>query len=117
MSNRTTATPAGTARRSPTPAPASRTVDVKRETKQAPRRDLVETVWVMFCSVRFAVVLNVALALAILIGTLLPQMPAGIQRFAGEVTRFLDGAQGRYGDLSGILYWAGFYDLYNSLWF
>jgi cytochrome c biogenesis protein len=67
--------------------------------------------------VRFAVVLNLALALAVMIGTLILQMPTGIQNFEGELDRFLAGAQGRYGDLSGLLYWAGFYDLYNSLWF
>jgi cytochrome c biogenesis protein ResB len=81
------------------------------------KRDFIESIWVLFCSVRFAVVLNIALALAILIGTLLPQMQPGIQNFPEEVNRFLEGARSRYGDLSGPLFWAGFYDLYNSLWF
>jgi cytochrome c biogenesis protein len=81
------------------------------------RSDLVETVWALFCSVRFAVVLNVALALSAMLGTVIPQMPAGIQNFDQELKVFLDNAQSRYGDLSGILHWAGFYDLYYSLWF
>src|SRR5687768_694712 len=117
MAKRPTTAPAARAARPSAPAASRPAVDVKRETRHAPRRDFVETIWVLFCSVRFAVVLNLALALAVMIGTLVPQMPAGIQRFEGELERFLTGAQGRYGDLSGILYWAGFYDLYNSLWF
>jgi len=62
-------------------------------------------------------VLNVALALAAMTGTVIPQMQPGIQNFDTELNTFLDAARGRYGDLSGFLYWAGFFDLYNSLWF
>src|SRR5437868_12104311 len=71
-----------------------------------PKRDYVEAIWTLFCSLRFAVVLNVALALAAMLGTLIPQMPAGIRNFQGEVSRFLDNAHSRFGDLSGVLYWA-----------
>src|SRR5438270_5671694 len=81
-----------------------------------PRRDPVETVWTLFCSLRFAVVLNVALALGALLGTIIPQMPVGIQNFPTELSQFLTDARSRYGELSGVLYWAGFYNLYNSLW-
>ena len=87
------------------------------EAKGAQRSDLVETIWALFCSVKFAVVLNLALALAAMLGTVIPQMPAGIQNFDQELKVFLDNAQSRYGDLSGLLHWAGFYDLYYSLWF
>ncbi len=82
-----------------------------------PRRDFVDTIWVMFCSIRFAVVLNVALALAAMLGTIIPQMPQGIQNFPREYEQFLKDAQARYGDFSGLLHWAGFYNLYDSLWF
>lgn len=82
-----------------------------------PRRDFVETVWSLFVSVRFAVVLNVGGALAVMLGTVIPQMPPGTQDFPTELNTFLDQARTRYGDFSGVLYWAGFYDLFNSLWF
>ncbi len=82
-----------------------------------PRRDFAETIWTLFCSIRFAVVLNVALALAAMTGTMIPQMQPGIQNFETELNTFLDAARGRYGDVAGFLYWAGFFDLYNSLWF
>jgi cytochrome c biogenesis protein len=87
------------------------------ETRRRPGRDPVETVWTLFCSLRFAVVLNVAMALAALLGTVIPQMPPGIQNFDTELDQFLSNARARYGDFAGVLHWAGFYDLYNSLWF
>jgi cytochrome c biogenesis protein len=87
------------------------------EARKRPQRDRVEVIWNLFCSIRFAVVLNVALALAAMLGTIIPQMQPGIQNFEQELDAFLTGATGRYGDFSNFLYWAGFYDLYNSLWF
>src|SRR5437667_1431272 len=96
-----------------TPRPLAEAAPAERR----PRRDFVETVWTLFCSLRFAVVLNVALALAAMFGTVVPQMQSGIQNFQAELDQFLDGVRGRYGDFAGVLYWAGFYDLYNSLWF
>lgn len=80
-----------------------------------PGRDPIDTVWNLFCSVRFAVVLNVALALFAMLGTVMPQMPPGIQNFDAELNQFLDQARARYGDFAGVLHWAGFFDLYNSL--
>lgn len=82
-----------------------------------PRRDFIEAVWTLFCSIRFAVALNVGLALAAMIGTVIPQMPPGIENFDLELSQFLAGAQARYGEVSSALYWAGFYNLYQSLWF
>lgn len=87
------------------------------ETQKRPKSDFVETIWVLFCSVRFAVVLNVSLALTAMVGTIIPQMPVGIENFPTERAQFLSDAQVRYGGFSGILNWAGFYNLYNSLWF
>ena len=57
------------------------------------------------------------LALAAMLGTVIPQMPAGIQNFPTELNNYLDGMTARYGDVSRLLYWAGFYNLYTSLWF
>src|SRR5437667_10990248 len=96
-----------------TPRPLAEAAPAERR----PRRDFVETVWTLFCSLRFAVVLNVALALAAMFGTVVPQMQSGIQNFQAELDQFLDGVRGRYGDFAGVLYWAGFFNLYNSLWF
>lgn len=87
------------------------------DVRKRPQRDIVEAIWTLFCSIRFAVGLNVSLALAAMLGTLIPQMPPGIQDFPSEVSRFLTDAQGRYADLSNVLFWAGFYQLYDSLWF
>ena len=87
------------------------------EAGKRPRRDWVEAIWTLFCSIRFAVVLNLGLAIASMLGTVIPQLPPGVQNFEQELDRFLAAAAGRYGDFSKVLYWAGFYDIYNSLWF
>ncbi|MEO8284968.1 MAG: cytochrome c biogenesis protein ResB [Chloroflexota bacterium] len=90
--------------------------DVAQEQKRR-RRDPVEAIWALFCSVKFAVVTNVALAVAAMLGTLVPQMQPGIQDFEAELNAFLNEVNARYGPLTGLLHWAGFFDLYNSLWF
>src|SRR5436305_12797463 len=51
----------------------SRGVPVAQAQKR-PQRDLIEAVWTMFCSIKFAVVLNIALALAAMLATIIPQM-------------------------------------------
>ncbi len=87
------------------------------QTQKRPQRDLVETVWTLFCSIKFAVVLNVSIALAAMIGTIIPQMQPGILDFPGQLDQFMTDATSRYGDLTGIMQWAGLFDLFNSLWF
>jgi cytochrome c biogenesis protein len=116
MAQRVTTIPKGSTAAGKQAAPAGGAVKAG-ELQKRPSRDPVETVWTMFCSIRFAVVLNVGLALAAMLGTIIPQMQPGIQNFDRELNAFLESARGRYGDVSGLLYWAGFYDLYNSLWF
>jgi cytochrome c biogenesis protein len=85
------------------------------EAHKRPGRDPIEVIWTLFCSLRFAVVLNIALALVAMVGTVIPQMPLGIQDFEREFAQWMQQAQGRYGDLAGLMYWAGLFDLYNSL--
>src|SRR5437667_3940813 len=70
-----------------------------------PQRDLIETVWTLFCSVKFAVVQNVALALAAMLGTIIPQLQPGVADFQDSLDTFLDTARQRYGDLTGFLHW------------
>ena len=102
------------------PAPATSkpsvgSVSVAGTVGSRPRRDVVETIWVLFCSIRFAIVLNLALALFAMLGTVIAQMPPGIQNFPTELNGFLDDARGRYGDVAGLMHWAGMFNLYNSL--
>ena len=85
------------------------------QARQRPARDWIEAVWVLFCSVKFAVVLNVSLAFVAMLGTIIPQVQPGVQDSAEALENFLQGARGRYGDLSGLMHWAGFFDIYNSL--
>lgn len=83
--------------------------------RPGPRRDFIEAVWVLFCSVKFAVALNVALAFMVMLGTIIPQVQPGIQTSAEALGDFLTGATSRYGDLTGIMHWSGLFDIYNSL--
>src|SRR2546430_260570 len=87
------------------PAASARPVVTTATLDRRPGRDFAETIWTLFCSLRFAVVLNVALALAAMTGTVIPQMQPGIQNFETDQNTFLDAARGRYGDLTGFLYW------------
>lgn len=115
MANRVTTVPnkhAPVQQPSP-PATGSKIADVGNRN----RSDFVEAVWALLCSVRFAVVLNVALAVAAMLSTVIPQMPLGLQNFPQELEQFLDSARARYGDLTGVLHWAGFFNLFASLWF
>ncbi|MEO5952206.1 MAG: cytochrome c biogenesis protein ResB, partial [Chloroflexia bacterium] len=100
-----------------TTSPARRAVasQVADTTRQGPRRDFVEAIWVLFCSVKFAVALNVGLAFVVMLGTVIPQVQPGIQTSAEALADFMDGAQSRYGDLAGIMHWTGLFDIYNSL--
>jgi cytochrome c biogenesis protein len=52
-----------------------------------------------------------------MLGTVIPQMQPGISDFQSTLDQFLKDADTRYAGLTGLLYWAGFFDLYNSLWF
>src|SRR5436305_1838886 len=90
----------------PTVEPA-RPIATAGTMERRPRRDFVDTVWALFCSVRFAVVLNAAGALAVMTGTVIPQMQPGTQNFQDALDTFLTGARNRYGDLTVPLYWAG----------
>ena len=100
--------------RVPTPGEATSGFPMARPRS---KRDPVDTIWNLLCSIRFAVVLNVSLAVAAMLGTVITQMPPGIQSFDTELQRFRDETRVSYGPLADLLYWAGFFDLYNSLWF
>ncbi len=97
------------------PARSIAAPQVADDARKRPQRDLIEAVWVIFCSVKFAVVLNVALAFVAMLGTIIPQVQPGTQDSTEALNQFLDEARGRYGDLTGIMHWAGFFDIYNSL--
>src|SRR5262249_29221465 len=81
------------------------------------RRDLIEVVWGLFCSVRFAVVQILILAGAATLGTLIPQMPVGLRDFPADYAGFMSDMAPRFGPFRDPMLWAGLFDLYNSFWF
>jgi len=44
-------------------------------------------------------------------------MQPGIMDFPGQLDQFMADAESRYAGITGIMQWAGFFDLFNSLWF
>jgi|GEM_PF-3254065 len=81
------------------------------------RRDLFESTWNLFCSVRFAVVLILILAAATTLGTILPQISPGLRDFPQDYADFMSRAQVRFGPVTAVMAAAGLFDLYNSFWF
>ncbi len=81
------------------------------------RRDIFEATWTLFCSVRFAVIQILVLAVATTIGTLIPQMPVGLRDFPSDYAAFITDMHTRFGAFSDAMLWSGLFDLYNSFWF
>lgn len=79
-----------------------------------PRRDIFESVWNLFCSVRFAVVLILLLAAATTLGTILPQVSPGLRNFPQDYADFMSRANVRFGAATGLMDSVGLFDLYNS---
>src|SRR5215212_3888684 len=104
MARATAKTPASTPASTP-PGAAARRRPLPVETPQAPvagraRRDLFEATWNLFCSVRFAVIQILVLAGATTLGTLIPQMPAGLRDFPTDYAAFLNDVSTRFGALT-----------------
>src|SRR5690349_22105252 len=94
----------------PAPAPAE-------AQRPVARRDIFESVWNLFCSVRFAVVLILLLAAATTLGTTLPQVSPGLRDFPQDYADFLTRTYDRFGVLAGPMDWIGMFDLFNSFWY
>ncbi len=76
---------------------------------------ILNTLWRFFGSVRLASILLLILALAVVLGIVLPQMPD--QMDAAERARRLAVMQDRYPLWAWFLERAGLFDVYDSLWF
>lgn len=76
---------------------------------------ILDTLWRFFGSARLASVLLLVLALAVVLGILLPQMPG--QMDAAERARWLAVVQDRYPLWAWFLEKAGLFDIHDSPWF
>ncbi len=79
--------------------------------------DPVRAVWRLFASVRWAIILLAFLALAGLLGVLVPQMPETVRGDGTAVANWLDVQRGKFGVLTDPLYHLGIFDVFHAPWF
>lgn len=83
---------------------------------RAPGR-FARRIWRWLGSIRVAVILLIALALATLIGTLFPQLPPEITTDPSAFADWMTLAQDRYGALVRLYHGLGLFDVFHSTWY
>ncbi len=73
--------------------------------------------WRFLGSARFALALIAALALAGLLGTVLPQVPAAMRGNPAAVAIWLDFQEGKFGVFTQPMHRLGLFDVFHSRWF
>jgi cytochrome c biogenesis protein ResB len=73
--------------------------------------------WRLLTNVRWAIALIVFLALASLLGVLLPQIPDGVRGDSAAVSLWLDAQRGKYGILTDVIHRLGLFDVFHARWF
>lgn len=82
-----------------------------------PVTDLADRLWHLFISMRTGLALILFLAVLGLAGTLIAQVPAGVQADPDAYARWLAGMQNRYGGWTGVLDTLGLFSVFGSIWF
>ena len=78
---------------------------------------LLRALWRLLGSTRFALVLIGLLALAGLLGTVFPQVPAAMRGNRAAIAVWLDFQEGKFGVFTQPMYRLGLFDVFNSRWF
>src|SRR3989304_9798550 len=73
--------------------------------------------WRLFTNVRWAIGIIPSLALARLMGVVVPQVPAAVRGDAAAEGRWLDVQEGRFGFLTGAMNSLGLFDVFPASWF
>src|SRR5689334_22859647 len=79
--------------------------------------DPVKGLWRMLTSVRFALGLIAFLALASLLGIVIPQLPVPMRGNAAAEAAWLEFQRGRFGFLTTPMERLGLFEVFRSLWF
>jgi cytochrome c biogenesis protein ResB len=79
--------------------------------------DPLRAVWRLFTSVRWALILLAFLALAGLLGVLLPQIPSTIRGDDVAVAAWLDTQDGKFGVFTDAFHRLAFFDVFHARWF
>lgn len=80
-------------------------------------RDLLDSLWDLLTSMRFAMVLILAMAALGLVGTLLIQAPAGIAADEAAKAEWLSEVRPKYGGWTDVIDRLGFFSIFGSIWF
>ena len=84
------------------------------QTESVSRFEPLSALWRVLAAPQTLLIVLGLLTLALVAGTLIPQMPA---TFTGDPQAWLAMQTGVWGQASGVLHFLGVFDLYNSLWF
>lgn len=78
--------------------------------------DPLRLLWRVLTSVRWAIFLTIFLALASLVGVLLPQIPDGVSGEAA-VDAWLETQRGKFGPFTDVFQRLGLFDIFHARWF
>jgi len=84
---------------------------------RGPAFDLLQPLWRVLTSVRFAVFFIAALALFGLLGVLIPQVPEAMRGNAPAISAWLDHERGTFGPLTTPMYRLGLFEVFHARWF
>src|SRR3990170_6301322 len=79
--------------------------------------DPFRATWRLFTNVRWAIGIITFLALASLMGVVVPQAPAAVRGDGAAEGRWLDFQEGRFGFLTGVMNSLGLFDVFHASWF
>ncbi len=97
---------------------ASRTAVVEaNHAGRAAARGIFETLWGLLTSMRFSLFVILAMAVLGLVGTLVIQVPAGIESDAAAKADWLAGVRPRFGGWTDVLDRLQLFAVFGSIWF
>jgi cytochrome c biogenesis protein len=85
--------------------------------ERAESRGIFEAIWDLLTSMRFSLVVMLAMAVLGVIGALVIQMPAGIETDAVAREDWLAGVRPRYGGWTGVMDVLQVFTIFTSVWF
>lgn len=86
-------------------------------TLSLPVGDVFERLWHLLISMRTGLALMLVLALLTLVGTLVAQVPAGIQADPGAYQQWLTSVRPKYGGWTTVFDMTGLFAVFSSIWF
>ncbi|MDP9238099.1 MAG: cytochrome c biogenesis protein ResB [Chloroflexota bacterium] len=87
------------------------------DARRDPSFDLVQPVWRILTSVRFAVFFIATLAAFGLLGVLIPQVPEAMRGNNAAISTWLDGQRNNFGPLTDPIYRLGLFEVFHAKWF